>query len=181
LSRRHYWGLAAAFNPAKKVDTEAGTGIAESATGGFINFANLKKESQPATLAFLNGKSVAERIPPADEKGIDSPDLYLVPPTKEGQKSHSPAVPKFSRRAAFAEAATRDNTLLARAFVNRMWANLMGRGIVQPADQIDSVNTRAIRNCSNGWLTISKQSGYDVKRLERNIVTSRAYQTRFQT
>ena len=47
-------------------------------------------------------------------------------------------VPKFSRRAALAEAATRDNPLLARAFVNHTWAILMGRGIVHPADEMNS-------------------------------------------
>ncbi len=176
IEQRHYWGLVAAFNRSKKVETETGTGVAESATGGFISFANLKKESQPATLAFLNGKSVPERIPGADEKEIDSPDLYLVPPVKEGQKPHSPAVPKFSRRAAFAEAVTQDNPQLARAFVNRMWVVLMGRGIVQPADQIDSRHPASHPELLD-WLTHDfEKSGYDIKRLVRSIVLSRAYQ-----
>jgi hypothetical protein len=176
IEQRHYWGLVAVFNRSKNVETETGLGVAESATGGFINFANRKKESQPATLVFLNGKSVPERIPSTDEKEVDKPDLYLVPPVKEGQKPHAPAVPKFSRREAFADAVTRDNPLLARAFVNRMWANLMGRGIVQPADQIDSRHRPSHPELLE-WLTHDfEQSGYDVKRLVRNIVLSRAYQ-----
>jgi len=57
-----------------------------------------------------------------------------------------------------------------------MWANLMGRGIVQPADQIDS-RQHASHPELLEWLAHDfEQSGYDVKRLERNIVTSRAYQ-----
>jgi hypothetical protein len=176
IEQRHYWGLVAAFNRSKNVDTETGPGVAESAIGGFINFANLKKESQPAALVFLNGKSVPERIPAPDAKEVDSPDLYLVPPAKNGQKAHSPAVPRFSRREAFAEAVTRNNPLLARAFVNRMWADLMGRGIVQPADQIDSRHRPSHPELLE-WLTHDfEQSGYDIKRLVQNIVLSRAYQ-----
>ena len=109
IEQRHYWGLVAVFNRSKNVDTDTGPGVAESAVGGFINFANLKKESQPAVLAFLNGKSVAEKIPGANDKEIDSPELYVVPPAKEGTKPHSPAVPKFSRREAFADSVTHDN------------------------------------------------------------------------
>jgi hypothetical protein len=176
VEQRHYWGLVAAFNRSKKVDTDTGPGIAESATGGFIRFANLKKESQTADLVFLNGKSVPERVPGPDEKEVDNPDLYRVPPAKDGQKAHSPAVPKFSRREAFANAVTQDNPLLARAFVNRMWANLMGLGIVQPADQIDSRHHASHPELLE-WLSQDfTRSHYDVKRLVRNIVLSKAYQ-----
>lgn len=176
IEQRHYWGLVAVFNRSKNVDTDSGVGVSESAIGGFINFANLKKESQPATLVFLNGKSVPERIPAMDEKEVDSPDLYVVPPAKEGQKAHGPSVPKFSRREAFAESVTHNNLQLAKAFVNRMWANLMGRGIVQPTDQIDSRH-RASHPELLEWLARDfDQSGYDIKRLVRTIVFSRAYQ-----
>jgi hypothetical protein len=176
IEQRHYWGLVAVFNRSKNVETETGPGVAESAIGGFINFANLKKESQPAMLAFLNGKSVAEKIPGANDKEIDSPDLYVVPPAKEGQKPHSPAVPKFSRREAFADSVTHDNPQLARAFVNRLWADLMGRGIVHPADQIDSRHRPSHPELLE-WLAHDfEQSGYDVKRIVQTIVSSRAYQ-----
>ena len=176
IEQRHYWALVAAFNRSRNVDTQSGTGVTESAIGGFINFANLKKESQPAALVFLNGKSVPERIPAPNEKEVDSPELYLVPPAKAGEKARVPAVPKFSRREAFADAVTRNNTLLARAFVNRLWANLMGRGIVQPADQIDSRHRPSHPELLE-WLTRDfEQSGYDIKRLARNIVLSHAYQ-----
>ncbi len=176
IEQRHYWGLVTTFNRSKNVATEKGLGVGESAVGGFINFANLKKESQPAVMVFLNGKSVPEHIPSANEKEVDSPDLYTVPPAKEGQKPQFPAVPKFSRREAFAEAVTHDNPRLARAFVNRMWAYLMGRGIVQPVDQIDSRHRPSHPELLD-WLTADfEKSGYDIKRLIQSIVLSRAYQ-----
>jgi hypothetical protein len=176
IEQRHYWGLVAVFNRSKNVETETGPGVAESAIGGFISFANLKKETQPAALVFLNGKSVPEKAPGANEKEIDNPDLYVVPPPSAEKKAHSPAVPKFSRREAFADAVTRDNPQLARAFVNRLWALLMGRGLVSAVDQIDSRH-RASHPELLEWLGHDfEQSGYDVKRLVRLIVSSRAYQ-----
>ncbi|MGC4043940.1 MAG: DUF1549 domain-containing protein [Armatimonas sp.] len=177
IEQRHYWGMVAVFNRSKNVDTETGPGVAESATGGFISFANLKKETQPATLFFLNGKSVPEKIPGANEKEVDSPDLYVFPPSPEkGKKAPRPSVPKFSRREAFADSVTHDNPQLARAFANRLWALLMGRGIVPAVDQIDSRH-RASHPELLEWLGRDfEKSGYDVKRLVRLIVNTRAYQ-----
>jgi mono/diheme cytochrome c family protein len=176
IEQRHYWGLVAAFNRTKNVEATSGKGVAESATGGFVSFANLKKESQPALLAFLNGKMVEEKRPAEGDKEKDLPELYEIPPVKEKEKPAKPSVPKFSRRVALAEAATTGNPMLARAFVNRVWALLMGRGIVQPVDQMDSRH-RASHPDLLDWLASDfEASGYDVKRLVRNIVLSRPYQ-----
>lgn len=181
IEQRHYWGLVAAFNRSKNVDAKSGIGVSESAVGGFIQFANLKKESQPAVLAFLNGKVVEEKRPVENEKEADEPGLYLVAPVKEGEKPESPALPKFSRREVLADAVTHDNPRLARAFVNRMWELLMGRGIVHPVDQIDSKH-RASHPILLDWLANDFEThGYDVKRLIRSIVLSRAYQLESKT
>lgn len=176
IEQRHYWGLVAVFSRSSNVKTSDGVHLAESAIGGFNNFANLKKESQPALLVFLNGKIVNERIPGANEKEVDSPSLYLVPPGAKDHIPQSAAVPKVSRREEFAEAATHDNPMLARAMVNRMWDCLMGRGIVSPADQIDSRHPASHPELLEWLAQDFETSGYDIKRLVQNIVLSRAYQ-----
>jgi mono/diheme cytochrome c family protein len=52
IKQAHYWGLVTAFNRSRNI--ERGTpAIAESAVGGFVNFTNLKKESQPALITML--------------------------------------------------------------------------------------------------------------------------------
>ena len=176
VEQRHYWGLVAALNRSKNVESSAGAGVAESAIGGFINFANLKKESQPAQMAFLNGRVVPEERPGDGQKEVDAPERYLVPPPREKEKPARPAVPKFSRRAALAEAATRNNPQLAKAFVNRIWALLMGRGLVQPVDQLDSRH-RASHPALLNWLAQEfEDGGYDIKELIRQIVRSEVYQ-----
>ncbi|MCC6234489.1 MAG: DUF1553 domain-containing protein [Verrucomicrobiales bacterium] len=166
IKQAHYWGLVAAFNRGKNVDGT--TEIAESAIGGFVNFTNLKKESQPALLALLHGPVVEESRPAADAKEEDRDELYLDPAAR-------PRVPRFSRRAAFAEAATRENPLLARAFVNRTWAALLGRGLVHPADEINARNVPSHPELL-AWLTQDFAShGHDVRRLLRGLVLSRPY------
>lgn len=176
IEQKHYWGLVAAFNRSKTVDTSEGPGLMESAIGGFVSFTNLKKESQPALLSFPNGKIIQEERPADGAKEEDNPENYIVPPAKDKATSAKPATPKFSRREQLAIAATRDNPLLARAFVNRIWALLLGRGFVHPVDEMDSKHPASHPELLE-WLAADFEcSGYDVKRLIRNIVLTRVYQ-----
>ena len=107
IKQAHYWGMVAAFNRSKNVDAEAGPGLAESAIGGFVSFANLKKESQQARLVFFNGRQVEEPWPADGVKEVDAPEKYRVAPPKGKERPAVPAEPNFSRRQALAEAVTR--------------------------------------------------------------------------
>jgi mono/diheme cytochrome c family protein len=165
IKQAHYWGLVAAYNRGKNVKDE---GVAESAVGGYINFTNLKKESQPAVVALLTGKTLTETWPSGDKKEEDSDDKYVDPKAKV-------RVPKFSRREAFADAATKGNPLLARAFVNRMWSVLMGRGLVHPADEMNARNAPSHPKLLEWLARDFEKSNYDIKRLIRGLILNRVY------
>jgi mono/diheme cytochrome c family protein len=165
IKQGHYWGLVAAFNRSK--NAEGGKpAVKESAAGGYMNFTNLRKESQAATMMMLTGRVIEEPKLKSDE---DTPDRYVD--AKADVK-----VPKFSRRGALAEAATRGNPLLARSFVNHYWALLLGRGIVDPPDEMNSKHPASHPELLN-WLAddIAKHN-YDMRRVIRSIVLSRGYQ-----
>lgn len=166
IKQAHYWGLVAAFNRSKNVD--GGTAVGESAVGGFMNFTNLKKESQPALVTLLTGRTVPETWPAGGKEEKDKDDNYVDPKAKV-------RVPKYSRREAFAEAATHDNPLLARAFVNRMWAALLGRGIVDPPDQMNARNAPSHPELLDWIAADFAAHNYDVRRAVREIVLSRVY------
>ncbi|MGV3772535.1 MAG: DUF1549 domain-containing protein [Verrucomicrobiales bacterium] len=166
IKQGHYWGLVAAFNRSKNVKDQ---GVAESAIGGYVNFTNLEKESQPAFVSLLTGKTVPEVWPSGDKKEEDGDDKYVDPKAKV-------RVPKGSRREAFADAATRENPLLARAFVNRMWAVLMGRGLVHPADEMNARNVPSHPELLEWLARDFEKSGYDVKRFVKGVILSRVYE-----
>jgi hypothetical protein len=68
-----------------------------------------------------------------------------------------------------------DNPYFARVIVNRVWADLMGRGIVDPVDDL-----RATNPPSNGPLLDAldddfRRGGYDLKGLIRTITASTTY------
>ena len=166
IKQAHYWGVVAAFNRGKNV--EGSTAVAESAVGGFVNFTNLKKESQPALLTLLGGRTLPENWPAGDQPEEDSDEKYLDPAAK-------PRVPKFSRREVFAAAATRDNPLLARAFVNRLWAVWIGRGIVTPVDEMNARNAPSHPELLDWLAQDFATHQHDIRRSVRGIVLSRVY------
>jgi len=176
IKQGHYWAMVAAFNRSKNVKTPNGVGIAESAIGGFISFANLKKESQPATLTFLNGVAVEEKRPEPDVKESDLPEYYLIAPPEGEQAPEKPSIPKFSRREVLADAVTQKNPLLARSMVNRIWALMMGRGIVHPVDEMNSKHPPSHPALLH-WLSAHfAEHGYEVHHLVRTIALSETYQ-----
>lgn len=176
IKQAHYWGLVAALNRSKNVDTPNGPGVSESAIGGFASFANLRKESQPALMTLFNGRTIPETWPKEGEKESDDAGKYQTPPAPAKESPQVVAVPRFSRRASLAEAVTRDNPLLARAMVNRIWALLLGRGLVHPVELMDSKHPASHPELLD-WLAADfARNGHDVRRLIRAIVRTRAYQ-----
>ncbi|EMB17134.1 secreted protein containing DUF1549 [Rhodopirellula europaea 6C] len=74
-----------------------------------------------------------------------------------------------------------DNPYFAKAIVNRVWANYFGIGIINPTDDMNLANAPSnaelLDELARGFI----HSGYDLKRLSREITTSDAYQRSMDT
>ena len=82
------------------------------------------------------------------------------------------------RRAYFAEWLTSaKNPYFARALVNRVWRTFMGRGLVEPADDMRTSNPPTNEDLMNALVKDFVSHGFDVKHLIRTIVESATYQT----
>ncbi|MCA1685049.1 MAG: DUF1553 domain-containing protein, partial [Planctomycetia bacterium] len=68
------------------------------------------------------------------------------------------------------------NKDLARAFVNRMWGHLLGRGFVHPVDDFGAHNPPSHPELLDKLADDFQKSQYDVKALVRWIVNSQTYQ-----
>lgn len=80
------------------------------------------------------------------------------------------------RRGALADfVASPDNPQLARAFVNRTWAQFFGRGFTHPADDLGDHNPPATPELLDALAKEFQASGYNIKMLVRWIMASRAY------
>ena len=118
------------------------------------------------------------RIP--DDVAIEEP--FFLP----GEEYHvAPAenvkpVPKFSRRAKLAELATSGaNQAFNRNIVNRLWAHMLGRGLVHPQDlhhpDNPATNPELLQLLSERFAAMS----FDMRAFLREIALSDAYQRAF--
>lgn len=69
-----------------------------------------------------------------------------------------------------------ESLLMARVEVNRIWAHLFGRGIVEPFDDFRDSNPPANAQLLKALAADFVESGYDRKHLVRTILNSRTYQ-----
>jgi hypothetical protein len=134
-------------------------------------FANLfgrvgLKNGDVAGDVFVQSLPAGEALHP--RRGVPMPPTPLggvaVPPTAD-------------RRAAFADWLTApDNPYFAKAIVNRVWKNFMGRGLVEAEDDIRDSNPPSNPELLDALAPDFVANKYDVKHLMRVILTSAAYQ-----
>jgi hypothetical protein len=88
-----------------------------------------------------------------------------------------PPAPKFSARARLVEIALADGNAeyFAKNIVNRIWHRYFGSGLVNPLDQLHSANPPSHPELLNDLARDFAAGGYDLRRLTRGIVMSRAY------
>lgn len=129
IRQDHYYGLAAFLGRTQEARVKDTPLIREKAEGE-VTFITTKKEEKTAQLMFLDGRLV-EELPRPDDRN----EWYV-----KGSDG-LPDVPYFSRRAALAKyALSAESPYFKRAIVNRLWKKLLGRGLVEPVDQMHAAN-----------------------------------------
>jgi hypothetical protein len=76
---------------------------------------------------------------------------------------------------------SRDNPFLARAAVNRVWANLFGRGLVEPVDDLSVRNPASHPELFEELAAYFTETGYDLRNLFHTLANTRAYQLSSRT
>jgi len=69
-----------------------------------------------------------------------------------------------------------DNPYFAKVGANRIWAHVMGRGIVEPVDDFRESNPPANQELLDALADEFRDSGYNQKQILRTILNSRVYQ-----
>jgi hypothetical protein len=83
----------------------------------------------------------------------------------------------IDRRVKLAEwMTTPDNPFFARNIVNRFWGYLMGRGLVEPLDDLRATNPASNPALLDALADDFTKHKYDLRHLLRTIMSSRAYQ-----
>jgi hypothetical protein len=102
--------------------------------------------------------------------------LKPLPPTPLDGTS-MPLDSTADRRVVFADWLTDPaNPYFARSVVNRIWGNFMGRGLVNPVDDVRATNPASNEELLSALTQDFVKHGFDVKHLIRTIMDSSVYQ-----
>ena len=121
----------------------------------------------------LFGRETVVFLRPTGEARHPRKGMIVKPRPLDGEEGDDP----FDRRRKLAEWITaRDNPLFARNIVNRFWGYFMGRGLVEPLDDLRATNPATNAELLNALAEDFVRHDYNLKHLVRTILTSRAYQ-----
>jgi len=151
-SQDDYWGLAAFFGRVNRKN---------------LVMAGSDPNNQGARLAIFSRSSGQ-----VNNKRTNQPAPMKLPdgPTVEAGPDEDP------RHKLVDWMVAKDNPFVARALVNRYWAHFLGRGLVDPLDDMRVTNPPSNPELLDALAKDFVENGYSLKHLVRTIVKSRTYQ-----
>ncbi len=171
-TQEHYYGMASFFNR-----TFENADFLVERDYGLVNYETTSAEKRTAKLMFLTGTVLDE---PATEEPKDEQKKQEKERLEKAKKEKKPLPPPaFSRRAQLAEVALQPEQrhYFAKAIVNQLWNRFYGHGLVMPVDQMHPENPPSHPELLE-WLARDLiDHNYDLQRLMRGLVLSRAYAT----
>jgi hypothetical protein len=141
--------------------------------------------------AFFSAVGIRAGYEVGEEIVFDQRSDYEMKHPKDGRvmkpefmlaSSAAPVPDGPERRDALAEWLTsRDNPFFAKAIVNRMWSYFVGKGIIDPVDDIRASNPPSNPALLEALTKDFVAHNFDLRYLMRTIVSSRVYQTSIVT
>jgi len=119
------------------------------------------------------GQEEIVRLTPSGEVTLPKSGKVAEPHPPDGPPMNDPV---DRRRALAVWLTSKDNLQFARNLVNRFWGYLMGRGIVEPIDDMRSTNPPSNPELLDALAKEFIAHGFDQKQLLRTIMNSRVYQ-----
>jgi hypothetical protein len=176
FKQQHYFGISAFFvRSFVMTDKEKKVVFAEKADGEATFESVFEIRDKVSKGPKTTGPKLFEAMSISEPKFEKVEDAYIVKPD-EKDKTIRP-VPRFSRRVKFAEfIASADNRRFCRTTGNRLWALMLGRGIVHPIE-LDHSDNPPSHSLLLALLTeeFARQQ-LDIKLFLREIALSKTYQ-----
>ncbi|MBI1901705.1 MAG: DUF1549 domain-containing protein [Planctomycetia bacterium] len=118
----------------------------------------------------------AAMVTDADTGDVKLPESEVVvkPKFLAGEASEDGVLTRRMRLALWMT--SRDNAFFSRAAVNRVWAMLFGRGIVEPVDDLGGKNAPSHPEVLDELSKYFADTGFDLNRLIRTLAATKAYQ-----
>jgi len=186
ISQKEYYQLFAYFNNVKEYGIESLVGgpetyakhplikISDSDLRGMLKF--IHKKDTAGLIVSVMGDSARVRPTYILRRGnYDAHGDEVQPGTPAAMGPDSKNLPK-NRLGLVEWLFDKDNPLAARVFVNRMWQEIFGKGIVKSAGDFGMQGDLPTNPELLNWLAIDfMKHGWDMKRLMKQLVMSATY------
>ncbi|MBX9791299.1 MAG: DUF1549 and DUF1553 domain-containing protein [Pirellulales bacterium] len=165
--QEHYYGLLAFWNRSSIFTDKANQKYIAEKADGEVSFKSVFLDEQP--------RSTPPRLPDSpmpEEPKFNAGEEYVVAPA-DGVRP----VPKYSRRAKLApELTSAERRDFRRNIVNRLWALMFGRGLVDPVDLHHAANPPSHPELLDLLADEFAGASFDVRWLLRELALTAAYQ-----
>ena len=122
----------------------------------------------------ISGEEELIYLQPAGELKDERNGATVVPRVLHGEPLHIP--PDVDPRDLLVEWMLEpSNPYFARVMANRVWAEIMGQGLVTPLDDLRTTNPASNEPLLDYLADDFRQQGYDIKKLIRKIMTSHVF------
>ncbi len=167
----HFYGMKAFFSRTYQTKKNV---VAEKFFDE-VKFKTTEGEDKLASFMFLTGDVVPDATPEFSDEVRKELDEKIRKAEREDD-SEAP-VPDFSPRLQLVDIALQEDSaaFFAKNIVNRIWARMLGRGLVSPLDQMHSGNPASHPELLDWLARDLKQHGYDLYRLVRGVALCEAY------
>ena len=186
FKQKDYYSLLAFFNNTKEVGYEGDVSISKAAKNPilYIDSNDRKnilsyihqKDTSAIMVSVMGERDTLRKTFVLNRGRYDAPGL-------EVQAGALPAVKKFDttkyarNRLGLAQwTVSKDNPLTARVFVNQLWQEIFGKGIVKSAGDFGMQGDLPTNPELLDWLAVDfMEHGWDIKRLMKQIMLSATY------
>ncbi|WP_298712411.1 DUF1549 and DUF1553 domain-containing protein [Chitinophaga sp.] len=186
FSQKEYFELYAFFNNVKEVGLESSVGgpetyakkpymeITKDDLAGALRFIN-KQDSNRLIVSVMGDQQEVRKTFVLGRGSYDNPTIEVQPGTPVSVMPFSPSYP--SNRLGLASwLFDPKNPLTARVFVNQMWQQVFGKGIVKSTGDFGMQGDLPSHPQLLDWLAVDFMNhGWDMKRLMKQIVMSQTY------
>ncbi len=186
FSQKEYYSLYAFFNNIREVGIESVVGgpetyakkplmeITDEDLNGILRFVN-KRDTNQLIVSVMGELDTIRPTHVLLRGAYDAPGDRVEPATPESILRFSPSYPR-NRLGLSQWMFDRENPLTSRVFVNRMWQEIFGSGLVKTSGDFGMQGELPSHPGLLDWLAIDfRDHGWDVKRLIRQLVTSATY------
>lgn len=186
FSQKEYYQVYAFFNNVAEVGIESVVGgpetyakkplmeITDEDLNGILNFVN--KPDTNRLIVSVMGEPDSVRTTYVLNRGLyDAPGARVEPGTPEAILAFDPSYPK-NRLGLAKWMFNEKNPLTARVFVNQMWQEIFGRGLVKTSGDFGMQGELPSHPALLDWLaTDFRDHGWDIKRLIKQMVMTATY------